>query len=647
VELSLRGRIARVLYGLLFVAAIPICLVLWAARTDDFVRLPPLHSPPAGAALVAAGAALMLLGVRALIVHGGGLPMNAFPPPRYVKRDIYRYVSHPIYAGFTAAAAGAAIAAGSASGLWLITPLVAAGCAALVLGHESHDLRRRFGGDLRRPLISLPPSTGEKPGAWNRASAYVLVLAPWLLVYEAALLAGRPHDAIEAYLPFERSWPVLAWTEAIYASAYAVVLLAPLAAASCRDLRRFCASGLLATALNGFLFFTLPVVAPPRPFVPEGFWGELLDLERRLEGASGAAAFPAFHVTWSFVAAAVFASRFPRLRGLFWLWSALVAGSCITTGMHALLDVLAGFLVFFLVHRIDRIWERLRAAAEAVANSWKEWRIGRLRIINHGAYGAAGAFTGVAVAGGLMGAEHLGELLIVSAASLVTAAFWAQIVEGGSVSLRPFGYYGSVIGAAAGGAAVWLLGGPGWLVLAALSVAAPWVQALGRLRCLVQGCCHGREAPPGIGIRFHHPRSRVVRLSTLGGLPIHPTQLYSILWNAACGVALIRLWFVDVPLPFVAGSYLILAGLGRFVEESYRGEPQTPVVAGLPIYQWNAIASVVVGAAATCLRSPAAIPGWRLDLKLLLAALLFACATGLAMGVDFPESNRRFARLVK
>jgi protein-S-isoprenylcysteine O-methyltransferase Ste14 len=645
--LTWRGRLARAAHGILFVLAIPLGLVFWAWRTAPVIRLPALHEPWAGAALILAGAAVMVAGWHALLVHGRGLPMNAFPPPLHVSRGVYRHLGHPIYIGFVASTAGASIAAGSASGLWLITPVVAAGCAALVLGYEQHDLDRRFGQDRPRPILSLPPPGEGKPTTWSRASAYVLVLLPWLLVYEAAVLAGRPALAVEAYFRFERSWPVLPWTEAVYASAYPVVLLAPLAAATCRDLRRFCVSGLLATAVNGFLFFTLPLVAPPRPFVPQGFWGALLDLERRLEGTSGAAAFPAFHVTWAFIAAAGLGSRFPRLRGLCYSWSTLVAASCLGTGMHALADIVAGFLVFLFVHRIDRVWGRLRAVAEAVANSWREWRVGRVRIINHGAYGAAGAFTGVAVAGALLGAEHLGELLAVCSVALVAAALWAQLVEGASVSLRPFGYYGSVIGAGIGGAAVGLLGGAGWLVLGALSVAAPWVQAWGRLRCLVQGCCHGREAPPAIGIRFHHPRSRVVRLSTLGGLPIHPTQLYSILWNVACGVALLRLWFVGVPLPLVAGSYLILAGLGRFVEESYRGEPQTPVIAGLAIYQWNAIASVVLGMVFTCLPGSAAIPEVRFDLGLLGAAIGFAACTGAAMGVDFPESNRRFARLVK
>ena len=110
---------------------------------------------------------------------------------------------------------------------------------------------------------------------------------------------------------------------------------------------------------------------------------------------------------------------------------------------------------------------------------------------------------------------------------------------------------------------------------------------------------------------------------------------------------MVRLWFVDVPLPFVVGMYLITAGLTRFVEESYRGEPQTPQVAGLAIYQWNAIISVLAGIVVTCIGHSTAIPEPSFDLRVLGAAVLVALLAGVAYGVDFPDSRRMFARLVK
>ena len=60
----------------------------------------------------------------------------------------------------------------------------------------------------------------------------------------------------------------------------------------------------------------------------------------------------------------------------------------------------------------------------------------------------------------------------------------------------------------------------------------------------------------------------------------------------------------------MCGIYLLLSGCGRFVEEAYRGEPQTRVLAGLRFYQWIAIACVVAGAAITCVRGSAPLPAF-------------------------------------
>src|SRR5439155_18316862 len=51
--------------------------------------------------------------------------MNAYPPPRYVAQGIFRLLPHPIYTGFTMLCVGVSIAVVSASGLWLVSPIVA------------------------------------------------------------------------------------------------------------------------------------------------------------------------------------------------------------------------------------------------------------------------------------------------------------------------------------------------------------------------------------------------------------------------------------------------------------------------------------------------------------------------------------------
>jgi prolipoprotein diacylglyceryltransferase len=162
----------------------------------------------------------------------------------------------------------------------------------------------------------------------------------------------------------------------------------------------------------------------------------------------------------------------------------------------------------------------------------------------------------------------------------------------------------------------------------------------------VQGCCHGAPASPSVGIRYVHPRSRVCRLTDLAGVPVHPTPLYSILWNAVPALLGARLWAVRAPLPVIVGAYLILTGLGRFVEESRRGEPQTPVFARLRLYQWIAACTVAAGAVSTCLPAAVPTPAPEPSLRAVAAGAVFALATWFALGVDFPRSNRRFARLV-
>jgi hypothetical protein len=78
-------------------------LLTWVAHELDTASLPlwPLPLPPGGGlVLTIAGLALMGISVHALWRYGEGLPMNAFPPPRFVERSVYALVAHPIYAGF-------------------------------------------------------------------------------------------------------------------------------------------------------------------------------------------------------------------------------------------------------------------------------------------------------------------------------------------------------------------------------------------------------------------------------------------------------------------------------------------------------------------------------------------------------------------
>ena len=631
----------RLLYGVLFAILVPAALVLWAHAANGVIPWRAYQDPVSGAIIAGIGIVTSLSGMLALWLRGGGLPMNAFPPPRFVASGIYALVPHPIYGGFVLACAGVAVSTGSATGLWLITPVVALACSALVLGYEMPDLRARFGAPQSSPW--LPADRPGAPSLLERLRVYLVVLLPWFIGFELIGSLGKPPEAIATYLPFEGSWPVLPWAEPLYFSTYVAVLLFPLLVRSAGALRRFCMLGYRAIALIFPLYLLLLFYVPPRPFIPHTFFGAWLQWER--SPIDGIVAFPSFHVVWTAIVAATIAGSSRRRILIAWTWVCLVAGSCIATGMHSIADIVAGFVAFFVVIRMPAIWQWTQRAAERLANSWQEWRFGPVRIINHGAYAGAAAAAGILIIDTLLGPGKAAVSLAICIGALVGAALWAQWVEGSPALLRPLGFYGGMLGSMAGATLALAMHLSLWRTFAAICVAAPWIQALGRLRCLVQGCCHGRAAQSVPGIRYMHPRSRVTRIAHLDGIPVHATPVYSILWNILIGAALFRLVTLHASAAFLCGIYLLLSGCGRFVEEAYRGEPQTRILAGLRFYQWIAIICVPAGAALTCVHNSPLIflsPPRIVSVSLALACGLLAWFVS---GVDFPESSRRFARL--
>ena len=305
------------------------------------------------------------------------------------------------------------------------------------------------------------------------------------------------------------------------------------------------------------------------------------------------------------------------------------------------MDVVAAGALGVAILHYERCWSAIRRGTEAIANSWREWWFGPVRVINHGLYAGAGTFVGLCLITAATGPALAGPVLLTVMGGVVGAGLWAQFVEGSPRLLRPFGFYGGLLGVIATCA----LFDEVWLLWAAHSLAGPWVQAFGRLRCLVQGCCHGARTEEEIGIVYRRAETRVTRIAHWNGIPVHATQLYSVLWNVFTGAILLRLWVCGAPLNLIATVWLMLNGVGRFAEEAYRGEPQTLVLGGLRLYQWLAIASVAGGAVVSCAQGAGPAPAleWaQVNVPLALAGFGL---TSFALGVDFPSSERRFARL--
>jgi protein-S-isoprenylcysteine O-methyltransferase Ste14/membrane-associated phospholipid phosphatase len=638
--LSLTPLAGKVAYGGFFVVLAPLGLWVWSSRLT--CPFPAFHSISIGIALLAAGGLLMVLAMWRLWREGGGLPMNAFPPPRVVTGGVYAWAPHPIYAGFVLGCAGAAIVSNSASALWIVTPAVALGCLSLVLGYEGPDLRRRFGSQLPEPWMGLPRGEGFLPLS-RRVGTALAVFLPFAVFYLAVKAMGIPADAFETRWGWEWAVPVLPATMPVYASIY---LVAPLTFFLCADraeMRRLAVSGWMATGLNTLLYATVPATAAFRPVTGNDWMSQWLAWEQRM-ALPAAGSLPSFHVSWAVICAAFFA-RGPlrRQAAICWLWCAGLCVSCLTSGMHSLADVLAGAMTGAVCVRPERLWRRMLDGMERLGNQWKAWRFGPLRVINHGLWAGLAGFAVLLIAGMSAEAGQLGWVVLVASCALIGAGVFAQWVEGSPALLRPFGYYGAILGGLLALSIIALSHGPAAGVMAAFAVAAPWAVAVGRLRCVVQGCCHGR--PVDWGMRVTNPHSRAVKLAGFSGTPIHPAPLYSILANIVIGLVLLRLR-VRGAGPFqIAGLYLLLAGMARFVEEAYRGEPQTKRLAGLPLYQWLAAGSAALGMVVMALRGPALPPmggpaGW-----LLASSALWAVVSAFAMSMDFPASERRFSRL--
>lgn len=369
---------------------------------------------------------------------------------------------------------------------------------------------------------------------------------------------------------------------------------------------------------------------------------ESLVLDRAIDAGGGA--FPPFLVLWPFLAAWLYARSF-GMRPFWYLAACGVAAGCMAAGLASPWRISVSLAVAAVALSGPSLWRCALWAAQRLANSWRQWRVGPARIIVHAAYSAAAAATGCLITCHLAGQAQVPYLILVGVCVVLGAGIWGQFLKGNSKLARPFGFFGGVIGGTIGVVAANLLGGNGWLLAGAGAVAAPFIQAVGRLRCLVQGCCHGRASPPEQGIIVTQQHSRVVYLAKLGGQPIYPTPLYSILYNLVLGPLLLRAWTLSAPLPFIVGACLILGGMGRFVEEAHRGEPQTMHFSGLAIYQWLALVGIAAGTLVSTLPGPA----YSSEVQLVPQAFPFAAAFGLftafAMSVDFPDAQRPFSRL--
>lgn len=216
-----------------------------------------------------------------------------------------------------------------------------------------------------RPAIRiLPKSSAAPPSRRERARFLLVVVAPWIVLYEATINMHLPGLAFR--LPLDGQVPHYAWTIVCYWSSYVTVPLAPWCARSRRALRRLMVSAWVATAVTFPIYWLLPSRAP-RPELADTTWATHLLLCER--GAyPPVAAFPSFHVLWAIVIAPLCR---PRWVGSVYVM--LVSLSCLTTGQHYIADVLAALALTPVVLDPERHWVWLREARRRLSVRLRQW----------------------------------------------------------------------------------------------------------------------------------------------------------------------------------------------------------------------------------------------------------------------------------
>ncbi|MFC1901777.1 prolipoprotein diacylglyceryl transferase [Chloroflexota bacterium] len=130
-----------------------------------------------------------------------------------------------------------------------------------------------------------------------------------------------------------------------------------------------------------------------------------------------------------------------------------------------------------------------------------------------------------------------------------------QIIGGSGLAI-----YGAVLGAALG---IWIYSRFSKVSFGYLAdVLAPGIilaQAIGRVGCLLNGCCYGLETDIFCALIYSHPES-------FGpiGVPVHPTQIYEIIYNLIVFAGLIGLKGKLRPAGSLFLVYLTLYSLWRF-----------------------------------------------------------------------------------
>ena len=166
---------------------------------------------------------------------------------------------------------------------------------------------------------------------------------------------------------------------------------------------------------------------------------------------------------------------------------------------------------------------------------------------------------------------------IVGARALYVISYWDRMIADPLLPTAPWTeifmvqrgglvFYGGLIGATASGLIfIWKNKLPRWRIADAFAPSIALGYVPGRLGCLMNGCCYGKET--SLPWAIHFPADHSTQ-----GLGVHPSQVYDSLLNLALYLGLAWLHRRKKFDGQVFASYFICYAITRSIVETFRGD---------------------------------------------------------------------------
>ena len=132
------------------------------------------------------------------------------------------------------------------------------------------------------------------------------------------------------------------------------------------------------------------------------------------------------------------------------------------------------------------------------------------------------------------------------------------------------------------------------------ALAIPIGHAIGRIGCLLSGCCFG--IPTNLPWSISYPKDSIPHIvhqhrgliddSVYSSLPVHPIPIYEIVFNIILFVILLKLRDYFKVSGALFRFYILAYCFFRFFEEFLRGDTGVAIFLGLKLIQINLLVSI-------------------------------------------------------